>query len=95
MAAAERDGFTWRSAPLPHDVRVRHRQREELAEQMLWAARTPAGRDQAFNTANGDVCRWRWLWFMVAAWLHLEWVGDYAQQYCDARHPVSVRDEQT
>ena len=32
-----------------------------LAEQMLWAARTPAGRDQGFNTANGDVFRWRWL----------------------------------
>lgn len=46
-----------------------------LAEQMLWAARTPAGQDQAFNTANGDVFRWRWLWPQVAAWFDVEWEG--------------------
>jgi nucleoside-diphosphate-sugar epimerase len=49
-----------------------------LAEQMTWAARTPAGQDQAFNTANGDVFRWRWLWPQVAAWFGLEWEG-YAE----------------
>ena len=46
-----------------------------LAEQMTWAARTPAGQDQAFNTANGDVFRWRWLWPQIAAWFDLEWEG--------------------
>jgi nucleoside-diphosphate-sugar epimerase len=46
-----------------------------LAEQMTWAARTPVGRDQAFNTANGDVFRWRWLWPQIAAWFELEWEG--------------------
>ncbi len=46
-----------------------------LAEQMLWAASNPDGQDQAFNTANGDVFRWRWLWPQVAAWFGLEWEG--------------------
>ncbi|WP_193610323.1 SDR family oxidoreductase [Nocardioides lijunqiniae] len=56
-----------------------------LAEQMTWAARTPAGQDQAFNTANGDVFRWRWLWPQVAAWFGLEWEG-----YADAPRPLEV-----
>ncbi|MCL3837204.1 SDR family oxidoreductase [Aeromicrobium duanguangcaii] len=46
-----------------------------LAEQMTWAARTPAGQDEPFNTANGDVFRWRWLWPQIAAWFDLEWEG--------------------
>lgn len=46
-----------------------------LAEQMTWAARTPAAQDEAFNTANGDVFRWRWLWPQIAAWFGLEWEG--------------------
>jgi len=37
-----------------------------LAEQMVWAATSAAGRNQAFNTANGDVFRWRWLWPRLA-----------------------------
>ncbi len=46
-----------------------------LAEQMIWAARTPGGHDEAFNTANGDIFRWRWLWPQIAAWFGLEWEG--------------------
>lgn len=46
-----------------------------LAEQITWAATTPAAHDQAFNTANGDVFRWRWLWPQVADWFGLEWEG--------------------
>ncbi|WP_182525775.1 SDR family oxidoreductase [Nocardioides dongkuii] len=56
-----------------------------LAEQMLWAARTPAGRNEAFNTANGDVFRWRWLWPQIAAWFGLEWEG-----YADAPRPLET-----
>lgn len=48
---------------------------ELLAEQMTWAARTPAAHDQAFNTVNGDTFRWRWLWPQIAAWFDLEWEG--------------------
>jgi nucleoside-diphosphate-sugar epimerase len=56
-----------------------------LAEQMTWAAATPAGQDQAFNTANGDVFRWRWLWPQVADWFGLPWEG-----HADAPRPLET-----
>ena len=46
-----------------------------LAEQMLWAAGSPAGHDQAFNIANGDVFRWRWLWPQIADHFGVAWEG--------------------
>jgi nucleoside-diphosphate-sugar epimerase len=46
-----------------------------LADQMIWAAAAEAGHDQAFNTANGDVFRWRWLWPQLAAHFGLDWEG--------------------
>lgn len=46
-----------------------------LAEQMVWAATSPAGANEAFNTANGDVFRWRWLWPQLAALFDVEPVG--------------------
>jgi nucleoside-diphosphate-sugar epimerase len=46
-----------------------------LAEQMIWAATHPAGRNQAFNTANGDVFRWRWLWPQLASVFGFAWEG--------------------
>ncbi len=44
----------------------------QLAKQLLWAATTPAARDQAFNIVNGDVFRWSWMWQRLAAWFELE-----------------------
>ena len=44
-----------------------------LSEQMIWAAEH--GRDEAFNTANGDVFRWRWLWPQIADAFGLQWEG--------------------
>jgi nucleoside-diphosphate-sugar epimerase len=46
-----------------------------VSEQMIWAATHPGGRNQAFNTANGDVFRWRWLWPQLAACFGLAWEG--------------------
>jgi nucleoside-diphosphate-sugar epimerase len=46
-----------------------------LSEQMIWAATHPAGRNQPFNTANGDVFRWRWLWPQLAGLFGLAWEG--------------------
>jgi nucleoside-diphosphate-sugar epimerase len=43
-----------------------------LAEHLLWAATTPAARNEAFNIANGEVFRWRWLWPKLAAYFGLE-----------------------
>jgi len=43
-----------------------------LAEQMIWAANSPAGADQAFNVVNGDVFRWRTMWPTIAAYFGVE-----------------------
>ncbi|HLI58700.1 MAG TPA: SDR family oxidoreductase [Solirubrobacteraceae bacterium] len=37
-----------------------------LAEQLLWSATAPAGANQALNTVNGDVFRWRRMWEVIA-----------------------------
>ncbi|AZZ52851.1 SDR family oxidoreductase [Rathayibacter festucae] len=46
-----------------------------LAEQMLWASTSEAGRDEAFNVVNGDVFRWRWMWSRIAEHFGVEPVG--------------------
>jgi len=43
-----------------------------LAEQMIWAANSPAAADQAFNIVNGDVFRWRTMWPSIAAYFDVE-----------------------
>ena len=37
-----------------------------LADQLIWSATEPAGANQALNTVNGDVFRWRRLWESIA-----------------------------
>jgi nucleoside-diphosphate-sugar epimerase len=39
-----------------------------LAKHLLWASTTPAARNQAFNVANGDIFRWKWMWKRLATW---------------------------
>ncbi len=46
-----------------------------LGEQLIWAGTTTAGENEAFNIANGDVFRWRWLWPQIAAYFGIEWEG--------------------
>ncbi len=43
-----------------------------LAQQLLWAATTPAARNEAFNVVNGDVFRWSWMWKRIAEWFGVE-----------------------
>jgi nucleoside-diphosphate-sugar epimerase len=43
-----------------------------LAKQLEWAAATPAAHNQAFNTVNGDIFRWRCLWPQIAAYFGVE-----------------------
>ena len=43
-----------------------------LADHLLWAATTPAARDEAFNVVNGDVFRWSWMWGRIAEWFGIE-----------------------
>ncbi|MFC6101358.1 SDR family oxidoreductase [Olivibacter domesticus] len=46
-----------------------------LAKQLIWAVKTPEAHNEAFNTANGDVFRWSWLWKQLAAWFEIEYEG--------------------
>ena len=50
-----------------------------LAEQMVWASTSEAGRDEAFNVVNGDVFRWRWMWARLAEYFGVEPVGPGAE----------------
>lgn len=43
-----------------------------LAKQLLWAAETPAAKNEAFNIVNGDVFRWSWMWGRIADWFGIE-----------------------
>lgn len=47
-----------------------------LARQLHWAATTPAAANMPFNTANGDLFRWTWLWRQIAHYFGVE-VGKY------------------
>jgi len=47
-----------------------------LAKQMEWASTTDAASNQAFNSVNGDVYRWNWMWQRIADYFGLS-VGDY------------------
>jgi nucleoside-diphosphate-sugar epimerase len=46
-----------------------------VSEQMIWAATHREGHNEPFNTANGDVFRWRWLWPQLADFFGLAWEG--------------------
>ncbi|MDY7575701.1 SDR family oxidoreductase [Actimicrobium sp. CCI2.3] len=47
----------------------------QLARQLVWAADAEAAHNTAFNTANGDVFRWQWLWGQLATWFGVEAAG--------------------
>lgn len=57
-----------------------------LAEQMVWAATTAAGANEAFNVVNGDVFRWRAMWPKIAAYFGVEPVG-----FVDEPRPLEVQ----
>lgn len=46
-----------------------------LAKQLVWASTTESAKNTAFNIANGDVFRWKWLWQRLADWFRIEAVG--------------------
>ncbi|MEN5018507.1 SDR family oxidoreductase [Erwinia sp. Eh17-17] len=43
-----------------------------LADQLIWAATTPAAQNQDYNVVNGDVFRWQWMWGEIAAYFGIE-----------------------
>ncbi|SDW41315.1 SDR family oxidoreductase [Roseicitreum antarcticum] len=44
----------------------------QLADQVIWAATTPAARNEDFNIVNGDVFRWSWMWHRIGDYFGLE-----------------------
>lgn len=50
-----------------------------LGEQLIWASTHPEGENEAFNIANGDTFRWRWLWPQIAEYFGVEWSGPGAK----------------
>lgn len=44
-----------------------------LGEQLIWACTHPEAENEAFNIANGDTFRWRWLWPQIAEHFGVEW----------------------
>ena len=54
-----------------------------LAEQLHWAATAPEAANTAFNVANGDVFRWRWLWPRLA-----ERLGVRPEGFVDEPRPL-------
>jgi nucleoside-diphosphate-sugar epimerase len=46
-----------------------------LGEQLIWASTNKAGENEAYNIANGDNFRWRWLWPQIAAYFAVDWQG--------------------
>ena len=47
-----------------------------LAKQLHWAAVTESAQNTPFNTVNGDLFRWTWLWEQIAGYFGLE-VAEY------------------
>jgi nucleoside-diphosphate-sugar epimerase len=57
-----------------------------LGRHAVWSATEPDARNQAFNTVNGDVFRWRQMWTRVA-----EGLGVEAAAYPGAPNPLEGR----
>ncbi len=50
-----------------YEARFEAASSEQIAAQMMWAARTPAARCEAFNVTNGTPLRWPEVWPALAA----------------------------
>ena len=46
-----------------------------LGKQVVWASTEDRAKNDAYNTVNGDVFRWNWMWPRIADWFGLKWIG--------------------
>ncbi|HJP79389.1 MAG TPA: SDR family oxidoreductase [Pseudonocardiaceae bacterium] len=60
------EDFVFPGSPEQHDGITDVTDARLLAAQLVWAATSPAAANEAFNTVNGDVFRWRQLWPVLA-----------------------------
>jgi nucleoside-diphosphate-sugar epimerase len=90
LCRATGEPFTFPGSPRQYDGITDVTDARLLADQLVWAATDPVAADQAFNTVNGDVFRWRQLWPVVAGGLGLrpaEYPGHaepLAERFADA-----------
>lgn len=68
--------FTYPGSPEQYSAVTDTTDARILAEQLHWAATTPAAANTPFNIVNGDVFRWTWLWAQIAGYFGLP-VGEY------------------
>lgn len=55
----------------------------QLADQVIWAATTPAARNEDFNIVNGDVFRWNWMWHRIG-----DYFGVAVEDFDRTEHPL-------
>lgn len=46
-----------------------------LAKHLAWASTNEEAKNKTFNITNGDVFRWKWLWFRLADYFGVEAIG--------------------
>jgi nucleoside-diphosphate-sugar epimerase len=64
--------FLFSGVPEQWDMLTEVSDARQVASQTIWAANTPAAAGQAYNTANGDVFRWRSMWPVLARYFGLK-----------------------
>lgn len=57
-----------------------------VAEQLEWATSAPGAQNEDFNTVNGDVFRWKWMWGEIARYFDIE-----AQPLPEETQPLEQR----
>lgn len=68
--------FTFPGSPEQYNAVADVTDARILAKQLHWAATTGSAANMPFNTVNGDLFRWTWLWAQIADYFGLP-VGDY------------------
>lgn len=58
----------------------------QLADQAIWAATTPAARNEDFNIVNGDVFRWNWMWHRIG-----DYFGVQVEDFDGVERPLEVQ----
>lgn len=75
--------FTFPGSPEQYNAVADVTDARILAKQLHWAATTEGAQNTPFNTVNGDLFRWTWLWAQIAGYFGLP-VGEYPG------HPVPL-----
>lgn len=64
-----------------------------VAEQLAWSVSAPGAQNEDFNTVNGDVFRWKWMWKQIADYFGIE-AQAFPQQVMPLEPRMSDADRQ-